>query len=51
MCGTQDKSYKDITRRTYECKCCHSEIGRDLNASVNISFEGIKRYMKEVLAR
>ncbi len=41
---------KHINERTYECECCHNEIDRDLNASININFEGVKRYMKEVLA-
>ncbi len=50
VCGTQDKKYKNLNERTYECECCHNEIDRDLNASININFEGIKRYMKEVLA-
>ncbi len=49
VCGTQDKKYKNLNERTYECICCHSKLDRDLNASININFEGIKRYMKEAL--
>ncbi len=46
-CGHRDSSLKDISIRKYECS---NEIDRDLNASINISYEGINRYMREVLA-
>ncbi len=45
-CSTQDKRYKDLTRREYKCTKCNQEIDRDLNASINIMFEGLKLYMK-----
>lgn len=45
-CSTQDKRYKDLTRREYKCLKCNQEIDRDLNASINIMFEGLKLYMK-----
>ncbi len=48
VCGERNKKYKDIRFRTYECECCKSVIDRDLNASINICFEGIKKYMNEV---
>lgn len=49
MCGNIDKKYKDINERTYICTKCHHKQDRDLNASINIMFEGLKLYMKEVL--
>ena len=45
-CDNQDKSYKDLTRREYKCSKCTQELDRDLNASINIMFEGLKLYMK-----
>ena len=50
VCENIDKKYKDLNERIYKCKCCHNEIDRDLNASINIMFEGLKLYMKEALA-
>ena len=47
-CGHIDKKYKDLTKRVYKCSKCGNTLDRDLNASINISFEGIKLYMKEV---
>lgn len=45
-CDNQDKKYKDLNERIYNCKKCHLKIDRDLNASINIMFEGIKMYIK-----
>ena len=45
-CNNQDRRYKDLTRREYKCTKCNQEIDRDLNASINIMFEGLKLYMK-----
>ena len=45
-CDNQDKSYKDLTRREYKCTKCNQKLDRDLNASINIMFEGLKLYMK-----
>ena len=45
-CDNQDKRYKNLTRREYKCTKCNQEIDRDLNASINIMFEGLKLYMK-----
>ena len=47
-CGNIDKKYKDIKERTYKCQKCGSVIDRDLNASMNIQYEGLKLYMKEI---
>lgn len=47
VCGKLDKKYKNINERIYECNNCHNCIDRDLNASINIMFEGLKKFMKE----
>ena len=49
VCGNIDKLYKDLSEREYKCCKCHNEIDRDLNASINIMFEGLKLYMKNEL--
>ena len=46
VCGSIDKKYKDIKERVYKCSKCHHEIDRDINASINIMFEGLKLHMK-----
>ena len=46
ICGNIDKKYKNLTEREYKCSKCHNIIDRDLNASINIMFEGLKLYMK-----
>ena len=45
-CDNQDRRYKNLTRREYKCTKCNQELDRDLNASINIMFEGLKLYMK-----
>ena len=49
VCGNIDKKYKNLNERKYKCCKCHNEIDRDLNSSINIMYEGIKIYMKEVM--
>ena len=49
VCGNIDKRYKNLTEREYKCSKCHYEIDRDINASINIMYEGLKLYMKEVI--
>ena len=46
VCENIDKKYKSLNERIYKCPKCHLEIDRDLNASINIMFEGVKMYMK-----
>ena len=57
-CGYKNEKVKDLSVRNWICPECGScrnwicpECGschdRDINASQNILFEGIKRYMKE----
>ena len=49
-CGYRNKIVLDLNIRKYNCPSCHSELDRDINASENIMFEGIKSYMKELVA-
>lgn len=49
VCGNIDKKYKNLNERIYKCSKCQNTIDRDLNASINIMFEGLKIYMKEVI--
>ncbi len=48
VCNTKDSKYKNLNERIYNCKNCHNVLDRDLNASINIMFEGLKMYMNEV---
>jgi len=48
LCSNIDKTYKNLSERTYKCKHCHNELDRDLNASINIMFEGLKLHMKTI---
>ena len=49
ICGYKNERVKDLKIREYECEECKSYLDRDYNASINIMFEGLKMYMKEVL--
>ena len=46
VCDSIDKKYKNLNERNYKCCNCHNQLGRDLNASINIMFEGLKLHMK-----
>lgn len=48
-CGYKNEITKNLNIRNYECPNCGSFLDRDYNASENIMFEGLKRYMKEVI--
>lgn len=50
ICGNISKKYKKLSERTYRCNKCNNTLDRDFNASINIMFEGIKLYMKEVFS-
>lgn len=45
-CNKQNKKYKNLNERIYKCTNCHLEMDRDLNASINIMFEGLKMHIK-----
>ncbi len=49
MCGARHREYKDINKREYECPECGVKIDRDLNASINIMYRGINKYVEENL--
>ena len=46
-CDNLEKKYKNLNEREYECTKCHLKMDRDLNASINIMFEGVKMYIKK----
>ena len=46
-CGERNKELKDLSIREWECKSCGSLNDRDINASINILYEGVKKYYKE----
>ena len=47
ICGSKEKQVKDLSVRKWECKKCHNLHDRDINASINIMFEGLRIYLKE----
>ena len=46
ICDYQNKEIKDLRIRAWECPKCHNHHDRDLNASINIMFEGLKKHMQ-----
>jgi len=50
VCDNVDKKYKNLNERTYHCCNCNTILDRDLNASINIMFEGLKLHMKKYFA-
>ncbi len=50
VCGNKNEEVKDLSIRKWECKECHNVHDRDINASINIMFEGLKKYIKEMYA-
>ena len=44
-CGSINKDVKDLKVRSWECPKCTNINNRDINASINIMWEGIKAYM------
>ena len=47
LCENRDKDYKNLSKRTYECKYCRNTLDRDVNASINIMFKGLRLYIKD----
>lgn len=43
-CNFQNKNIKNLSIREWECPRCKSKWDRDINASINIMFEGLKIY-------
>lgn len=47
-CGYKNSLLKNLNIRNYICPNCHFKLDRDYNAAINICFEGVKQYMKEI---
>ncbi len=45
-CGRINKEMKDLNKREYKCISCNLEMDRDINASINIGYEGLCKYYK-----
>lgn len=45
-CGNINKEMKDLSKREYKCSECGLNLDRDINASINIEYEGIIKYFK-----
>ena len=43
----KNKKIKNLIKK-WECPICHRKHDRGINASLNIIFEGLKIYMKEI---
>ena len=48
VCGYQNKKVKDLSIRSWECPKCGVLHDRDVNASINIMFEGLKMYVNSL---
>lgn len=46
-CGKINDKVKDLNVRKWKCNECGNIHDRDINASINILFEGLKKYYKE----
>ena len=48
ICGNRKKELKDLRIRRFVCEECKNEMDRDINASINILMEGIKKYIGQM---
>ena len=48
-CGYKNKKVKDLSIRKWTCPNCNNNHDRDINASINIMYEGLKKYINEEL--
>ena len=48
-CDYKNEEVKDLSVRKWTCPRCGLIHDRDINASINIMFEGLKKYMKECI--
>ena len=49
VCGSKFKKVKDLNIRKWECPKCGANHDRDINASINIMFEGVKQYIQNLI--
>lgn len=47
-CKDKNNELNDLSIRQWECKKCKNKNDRDINASLNILEEGIRKYYKEL---
>ena len=45
-CGSKNEVVKNLSVREWKCEECGSNHDRDINASINIMFEGLKYCFK-----
>ncbi len=48
-CNNKTEKTNNLSIRSWKCDYCENINDRDVNASINIMFEGLKLYMNEVL--
>ena len=48
VCGNRKKELKNLSIRSFVCDKCKNELDRDVNASINILMEGIRKYIKQM---
>ena len=48
VCGNRKKELKNLKIRRFVCDKCQNEIDRDINASINILMEGIRKYIGQM---
>ena len=45
-CNTRNKEIKDLSIRSWTCKKCNNENDGDINAAINIMWEGLIKNLK-----